>query len=117
MTKAFTALVILKLRDEGKLSLDDLAEQYVPEMRDWRYPTADSPRIRISDLLTHTAGFVPANPWGDRQHPMPPAESTAMPHQRVLFTAAPARASHYSTSPHPPHRTLPSNASPLHPHN
>ncbi|KAK0339520.1 hypothetical protein LTR94_034187, partial [Friedmanniomyces endolithicus] len=28
MTKAFTALSILKLREEGKLSLDDLAETY-----------------------------------------------------------------------------------------
>src|SRR3546814_15958769 len=39
MTQAFTALVILMLRDEGKLSPDDLAEQYVPEERDWRHPT------------------------------------------------------------------------------
>jgi CubicO group peptidase (beta-lactamase class C family) len=40
MSKAFTGLAILKLRDEGKLSLDALAETYVPEMRGWRYPTA-----------------------------------------------------------------------------
>lgn len=66
MTKSFTALSILKLRDEGKLSLDDLAETHVPEMRDWRYPTSDSPRIRIRDLLNHTAGFVTDDPWGDR---------------------------------------------------
>ena len=32
MTKSFTAMSILKLRDEGKLSLDDPAERYVPEM-------------------------------------------------------------------------------------
>src|SRR5688572_24788601 len=30
MTKSFTALAILKLRDEGKLALDDPAERYVP---------------------------------------------------------------------------------------
>ncbi len=30
MTKAFTALAILKLRDEGKLSLDAAVETYVP---------------------------------------------------------------------------------------
>src|SRR5215207_11460623 len=30
MTKSFTALAILKLRDEGKLSLDDPAARYVP---------------------------------------------------------------------------------------
>ena len=35
MSKAFTALAILKLRDEDKLSLDALAEDYVPEMKSW----------------------------------------------------------------------------------
>ena len=30
MTKSFTAMAILKLRDEGKLSLDDPAARYVP---------------------------------------------------------------------------------------
>jgi CubicO group peptidase (beta-lactamase class C family) len=33
MSKAFTALAILKLRDENRLSLDALAETNVPEMR------------------------------------------------------------------------------------
>ncbi len=33
MTKSFTAMSILKLRDEGKLSLDDAAEKYVPELK------------------------------------------------------------------------------------
>lgn len=46
VTKAFTAL-----RDEGKLSLDSAAEVYVPQIRAWRYPTSDSPRIRARDLL------------------------------------------------------------------
>ena len=46
MTKSFTALAILKLRDEGKLSLDDLAERWVPELKGLKYPTSDSPRIR-----------------------------------------------------------------------
>ncbi len=30
MTKAFTALTVLKLRDDGKLRLDELAQTYVP---------------------------------------------------------------------------------------
>src|SRR5262245_38538628 len=38
MTKAFTALSILKLRDEGWLALDAPAETYVPELRGWKYP-------------------------------------------------------------------------------
>ena len=32
MTKAFTALTILKLRDDGELHLDALAGTYVPEL-------------------------------------------------------------------------------------
>ena len=43
MTKAFTALTVLKLRDEGKVRLDELAETYVPELREWKYPTRKSP--------------------------------------------------------------------------
>ena len=67
MTKSFTALAILKLRDEGKLSLEDPAERYVPELAGLAYPTADSPRITIRHLLSHAEGFPEDNPWGDRQ--------------------------------------------------
>ena len=37
MTKAFTALSVLKLRDDGKLVLDAPAETYVPEMKGWQH--------------------------------------------------------------------------------
>lgn len=67
MTKSFTALAILQLRDAGKLQLDDPAERYIPALKSLRYPTADAPRITIRHLLTHTAGFPEDNPWGDRQ--------------------------------------------------
>jgi CubicO group peptidase (beta-lactamase class C family) len=67
MTKSFTAMAILKLRDEGKLSLDDPAERYVPELGGLRYPTDDAPRITLRHLLTHAAGFPEDNPWGDQQ--------------------------------------------------
>ena len=30
----------------------------------WKYPTDDSPKIRVRDLLTHTAGFVTDDPVG-----------------------------------------------------
>ncbi|NWK95469.1 penicillin-binding protein [Sphingobium lactosutens] len=96
MTKAFTALSILKLREDGKLSLDDLAEKYVPEMRGWTYPTKDSPHIRIRDLLTHSAGFVDDNPWGDRQTPMPQDEFSRILAQGVPFSTAPGSRYEYS---------------------
>jgi len=96
MTKAFTALTILKLRDEGKLQLDAPAENYVPEMRGWKYPTQDSPRIRVRDLLNHTAGFVTDDPWGDRQTPLPEAEFSRLLREGVPFTRPPATAYEYS---------------------
>lgn len=96
MTKSFTALSILKLRDEGRLSLDATAETYIPEIRGWRYPTEDSPRIRVRDLLTHTAGFVTDDPWGDRQTPLPEADFTRLLSEGVPFTRPPGTAMEYS---------------------
>ena len=96
MTKAFTALSILKLRDDGKLSLDAPAETYVPELRGWKYPTDDSPKIRVRELLTHTAGFVTDDPWGDRQTPLPEDDFTRLLRDGVAFTRSPATAMEYS---------------------
>ncbi|HEY6822792.1 MAG TPA: serine hydrolase domain-containing protein, partial [Steroidobacteraceae bacterium] len=96
MTKAFTALTVLKLRDEGRIRLDSLAEEYVPELRGWKYPTDDSPRIRVRDLLNHTAGFVTDDPWGDRQTPLPESEFTRLLRNGVPFTRAPEIAYEYS---------------------
>jgi D-alanyl-D-alanine-carboxypeptidase/D-alanyl-D-alanine-endopeptidase len=96
MTKAFTALSILKLRDEGKLTLDAPVETYVPELRAWKYPTDDSPKIRVRDLVTHIAGLVTDDPWGDRQTPLPEADFTRMLRDGVPFTRPPATAMEYS---------------------
>lgn len=67
MTKSFTAMSILKLRDEGKLSLDDPVSRYVLEVANLPYPTSDSAVLTIRHLLTHSEGFPEDNPWGDRQ--------------------------------------------------
>jgi len=67
MSKSFTALAILQLRDAGKLDLDDPASKYIPEMKKIKYLTGDAPLITIRHLLTHGAGFPEDNPWGDRQ--------------------------------------------------
>lgn len=96
MTKAFTALSILKLRDDGKLALDAPAETYVPELKALKYPTDDSPKIRVRELLTHTAGFVTDDPWGDRQTPLPEADFTKYLTSGVPFTRPPASAMEYS---------------------
>jgi CubicO group peptidase (beta-lactamase class C family) len=96
MTKAFTALSILKLRDDGRLALDAPAETYVPQLKALAYPTADSPKIRVRELLTHTAGFVTDDPWGDRQTPLPEADFTRYLTAGVPFTRPPASQMEYS---------------------
>ena len=96
MTKAFTALTVLKLRDDKKLQLDALAEAYIPEIRGWTYPTQDSPRIRVRDLLNHSAGFVTDDPWGDRQTPLPEADFSRLLQAGVPFSHAPGTGMEYS---------------------
>ena len=67
MTKSFTALAILKLRDEGKLSLEDPVAKWIPEFAKMELPTRDTPPLRVRQLLSHSAGFPEDNPWGDQQ--------------------------------------------------
>ena len=67
LTKSFTAMAIIKLRDEGKLSLSDPISKYVPEIKSMKYLTEDSPVINIENLLSMPAGFPEDNAWGDRQ--------------------------------------------------
>ena len=96
MTKSFTAMSILKLRDEGKLSLDDPAERYVPELKGLAYPTSDSPRITVRHLLSHAEGFPEDNPWGDRHLADSEDELSAMLRGGIPFSNAPGIAYEYS---------------------
>ena len=96
MTKSFTAMAILKLRDEGKLSLDDPAARYVPALADLPYPTNDSPTITIRHLLTHSEGFPEDNPWGDRQLAQPDEAVRAWMKAGIPFSTAPGTAFEYS---------------------
>ena len=54
MTKSFSALAILRLRDEGKLSLDDAVAKWVPQFASMPKATKDSPEITLRLLLTHS---------------------------------------------------------------
>lgn len=50
ITKSFTAIVVLKLNEEKKLSLDDKLEKYLPG-----FPNGD--KITIKQLITHSSGL------------------------------------------------------------
>ena len=96
MTKSFTAMAILQLRDEGKLSLDDPAERYVPELKGLSYPATDAPRITVRHLLSHATGFPEDNPWGDQQLAATEDEFTAMMRRGIPFSNPPGVAYEYS---------------------
>lgn len=96
MSKNFTALAALKLRDEGKLRFDDPAEAVIPELKRLSYPTSDSPRVTIRDLLSHTGGFVTDDPWGDRQLGMDEAAFSRFVAAGVPFSRSPGMAFEYS---------------------
>jgi len=64
VSKQFTAAAILKLQDEGRLSIDDPVCQWIQPC-----PAAWAP-IRLSHLLSHTSGIpdLMARPgWGNRR--------------------------------------------------
>jgi CubicO group peptidase (beta-lactamase class C family) len=96
MTKSFTASAILALRDDGELKLDDRAEEYVPELRDWPSVTPDSVRVSIRHLLTMTAGFPTDDPWGDRQQGLPLEDFARFLSGGVRFNWAPGTRFEYS---------------------
>ncbi len=96
MSKSFTAMAILKLRDEGKLQLDDPAYKYIPEMKKLHYLTSDAPPVTIRNLLTHSAGFPEDNPWGDRQLEDTDEELLRMVENGISFSNVPGTAYEYS---------------------
>ncbi|NYJ74495.1 serine hydrolase domain-containing protein [Allobranchiibius huperziae] len=55
-TKTFVAVMVMQLRDEGRLSLDDTVERHLPE--------ATHPGVTIRQLLSHTTGMA-REPVGD----------------------------------------------------
>ena len=67
MTKSFTALAVLKLRDAGRLSLEDPVSRWIPQFEKMERPTRDTPPLTVRQLLSHSAGFAEDNPWGDQQ--------------------------------------------------
>ncbi|MBX3254590.1 MAG: beta-lactamase family protein [Chitinophagaceae bacterium] len=96
MSKSFTAMAILKLRDEGKLQLDEPASKYIPVLKSIPLLTKDAPAITIRNLMTHTAGFPEDNPWGDRQLDITDQVFQAMLKNKISFSNVPGTTYEYS---------------------
>jgi len=89
VTKGFTAMAVLKLRDEGKLSLDVPAAEYYPPLAALAYPTRDSPPVTVRQLLTHGSGLPEDNYWADVAIDMTDADLAALVQSGMSFSSAP----------------------------
>ena len=96
MTKSFTALAILKLRDEGRLSLEDPVSKWIPQFARMELPTRDTPPLRIRQLMSHSAGFPEDNPWGDQQLSATDDALDAWLRAGIPFSTAPGTRYEYS---------------------
>ena len=56
ISKLFTSISVMQLRDQGKLSLDEPVQHYLPwfNIKD-KYP--DAPEVTLRGILTHSAGL------------------------------------------------------------
>ncbi|SDI79606.1 CubicO group peptidase, beta-lactamase class C family [Frankineae bacterium MT45] len=66
ITKTFVAVLIMRLRDEGRLDLGDRLSTFLPETA----ATAGVGSARIGELLAHTTGIASETPppWWERAH-------------------------------------------------
>jgi CubicO group peptidase (beta-lactamase class C family) len=96
MTKSFTAMAVLMLRDEGRLRLDDPVAAHLP------FATAlsrvDGPPVTVRDLLSMGAGLPTDDPWGDRQESLTPAEFDALVEAGLSLCRAPRTGFEYSNT-------------------
>ena len=71
ITKTFTAVAILQLRDTGKLQLDDSLQRHLTGVSIQPHSN-DAPVVTLRELLTHTSGLqreVPGTVWTDAVWP------------------------------------------------
>jgi len=96
MTKSFTALAVLKLRDQGKLSLEDPVSKWIPEFAALKLPTNDSAPLRIRQLMSHSTGLPEDNPWADQQLAARDEQLTEWLRRGLPFSTPPGTRYEYS---------------------
>jgi CubicO group peptidase (beta-lactamase class C family) len=57
MTKPVTAVAVLMLQDEGRLSVTDPVSKYLPEFAQLKTPAGKPANLTILQVLTHTSGL------------------------------------------------------------
>lgn len=101
ITKTFTAIAIMQLRDRRLLSLNDPVLEYLPELQKVYNPFGGMDEVTIRHVMSHSAGFrSPTWPWGGRKpwHPFEPTEweqiVAMLPYTEIKFE--PGSAYNYS---------------------
>ena len=76
VTKTFTGIAIMQLRDRGLLSLDDPLIKYIPELSAVHDAYGPISAISIREAMSHSSGFRDATwPWHDAEwQPFEPAQ-------------------------------------------
>jgi len=95
VSKGFTAATVLRLRDQGLLSLDASITDFVPEFRQG----GDGPRFSpptVRQLLSMSGGLPTDDPWADRQESITNDELRAFVAGGVYLTTAPGTVFQYS---------------------
>ena len=92
ISKLFTSIAVLQLRDAGRLQLDDRLDKHLPWFRLER-PDKDGAPITIRSVLTHSAGLPreAAFPyWTGPEFPFPEGRQIreALGEQKALYPAA-----------------------------
>ncbi len=91
ITKTFTGIAIMQLRDRGKLTLDEPIVRYLPELRAVHDPKGWLDKVTLRHLMTHTSGFRGRTwPWGGEDwHPHEPTEWSQLvamlPYSKIAF--------------------------------
>jgi CubicO group peptidase (beta-lactamase class C family) len=88
VSKQFTAMAVLLLAQQGKLSLDDNVRKYIPELPEYQAP------ITIRHLLNHTSGL---RDWGSLEAIAGwPRTTRAYTHDHVLEILSRQKALNYT---------------------
>ena len=94
ISKSFTGLALLSLRDDGVLALDDPLMRWIPEAGQLVYPTRDERPITLRQLTQHTSGLPRMGPF-DPEHD--PDEATVVGSlAKITLDRAPGLESVYS---------------------
>src|SRR5262249_5279600 len=92
VSKQFTAVAVLMLAREGKLSLDDQVRTYIPELPDYGMP------LTIRHILTHTSGL---RDWGSVESITGwPRTTRAYTHAHVLDIVGRQRSLNFTPGTH-----------------